>query len=203
MSSEVDYCLYSRCLHVSVVRLQRISAFPKFTNFILAFGHYSGTDRYYYNEVSITVPLVWYLLFNSLWPGVAMHMESDIWVNIESNNGLSSVRHQGITWTNDDSLTIGPFSTCRLFEILSPGPVPPIYTMRNWPWRGRWTPLRDWRWYRRARSIFPAEWRRHRQESCGVSCQSSLVINRIDVEGGVFLQITVSDDALMMTCAVK
>ena len=33
------------------------------------------------------------------------------WVNIGSGNGLSPVRRQAITWTNADSLSIGPLET--------------------------------------------------------------------------------------------
>ena len=33
------------------------------------------------------------------------------WVNIGSGNGLSPDRHQAITWTNADLLSIGPLGT--------------------------------------------------------------------------------------------
>ena len=33
------------------------------------------------------------------------------WVSIGSSNGLSSDGHQAITWTNNDSLSIGPLGT--------------------------------------------------------------------------------------------
>ena len=38
------------------------------------------------------------------------HITMD-WVIIDSANGLPPVRHQAITWTNADSLSIGPLET--------------------------------------------------------------------------------------------
>ena len=44
-------------------------------------------------------------------------VSSFISVNIGSNNGLSPVRWQAITWTNADLLSIGPIET-YLSDIL-------------------------------------------------------------------------------------
>ena len=50
-------------------------------------------------------------LINSSSPSAEYMYASVNWIGVSSGNGMSPVRHQAITWTNANLLSIGPLGT--------------------------------------------------------------------------------------------